>query len=891
MSVWTQGAALGWSTYLGGPDMDDSRAMAVDQNGHIYVLGSTEGTLPNISPTAQQPNPIGGGDAYLVKLSATGELVWGTYVGGERSDDAKSLAVAPNGDVLVLLTTSSQTLLSTADVYQPNYGGGFSDAFLARYTSEGQKIWGTYLGGDNNDIGFDLVTDNAGNAYAVGRTKSFNHVASPDAFQTEIAGDIDAFIYKIDPDGQRVWSTYFGGSRVDLGTAVATDLAQNVYLAGWTASETNFSTGGQQASYGGGQADMFIAKFRPDGQRDWCTYFGGVNNDFANDLAYNPDGSLIIVGSSFSPENISTPDTHQPYSDGSGEAVIAKFSLNGQRLWGSYFGGEDPDVFSEVNIAANGHLYVSGYARSEEEISTPCAPQEFHGEGIWDATLSVFGTAGRLRWSTYLGGSGEDQAYDVAISPDNDAVYFAGITKSSQNLSTPEAQQANFGGGDSDGFVARFDLCVPPVVALVDDGYICANQPENLIVDLLEGQCTFLAYALDGEPQELVRIESGRNTIELPENGWERVDLLSVGSAYCPGEIIGPNFIELALETLLPSEVVVQCDSASETYTAVFRLSGRSESFVELDGRGSFTGDLFTSYPIPFGASYSFRVSSTAACEILTINGQFECSPACPTLDLNLANDYQACIDDLFMLGPFPSENFPALGNQVDFRWSGPNNFRSESNQLLIENLNNSHAGSYQLVVSHAVVCTDSFAFQLRLDEKPLWSWDFQREPDCQRETADITLVSNQGNTQYSVDGSPYQTDPTFTNLDPGDHQIAVINEMGCMASDVIGWEKPLCPIYAPTAFSPNDDGINDRFRLFADFGQTIQIKRLEIFDRWGGSINRCVDLSVDDSTGWWNGNMPDGRPAAMGSYIWMAELMTASGQEILQSGIVNLLR
>ncbi|MEL6393599.1 MAG: SBBP repeat-containing protein, partial [Bacteroidota bacterium] len=116
-----QGPALDWATYIGGSEFDDARAIAVDESGFIYATGTTEGVLPNISADAHQSNPQGGKDAYLAKYAPEGSLVWATYLGGEDTDEAKSLAVSPSGEVLVMITTSSLTQLATTGVYQPEF--------------------------------------------------------------------------------------------------------------------------------------------------------------------------------------------------------------------------------------------------------------------------------------------------------------------------------------------------------------------------------------------------------------------------------------------------------------------------------------------------------------------------------------------------------------------------------------------------------------------------------------------------------------------------------------------------------------------------------------------------------------------------------------------------
>ncbi|MEM6397897.1 MAG: SBBP repeat-containing protein [Bacteroidota bacterium] len=882
--LYSQGQAIDWVTYQGGSELDDVRAMVIDESGNIYTTGETEGSLPNISIDAHQSTPPGGGqDAYLIKYAPDGQIIWSTYIGGEDDDIGAAIALGPGGDPYVLLTTSSETQLATTGVYQPEYGGGFSDTYLARFSPEGEQIWGTYLGGENNDLAFALTVDREGNAYAVGRTKSFTNLASPGAFQTEIAGDIDAFIYKIDDQGQRVWSTYFGGNRVDLSTGVIVDNAQNVYIGGWTASETNLATGGQQATYGGGQADMFLAKFRADGQRDWCTYYGGINNDFCNGLAFADDGNILVVGSSFSPENISTPGTHQPYSDGSGEAVLAKFSTNAQLIWGTYFGGEQPDVFSEVNSdPTTGKIYVAGYAKSADAISTDCAPQEQHADGIWDATISVFNTDGLLDWSSYLGAAEQEQAYAIAFDLADDAIAVAGITNSITNFAQGNSQQLDYGGGDGDGFVARYELCNPPIARLTDAGYLCDQRPPELLIELIEGRCTYATYAIDDVLQPRVQLQFGLNAIPLPNNEWSTIELIEIGTSDCPGQVEGIPYLIAATESLSVGQVVQQCDSVNQTYTASFRISGRSGTYLENADLGSFESDLFTSLPIPFGQSYSFQISSTAGCESLELVGPFECGDACMPIDLEIEDNYDGCIGENFLIGPFEGE---------DFRWSGPNSYRSESNQLLVENLEAGHAGIYELIVYHGVICTDTFTFSLAVHENPSISWQIAREPDCRNRTTDIILESDLPNVLFAVDNRSYVDSPSFSALEAGDHNLLAISNLGCETEMPFLLAEPLCPVYAPTAFSPNDDGINDQFKLFADRDLQARITRLDIFDRWGVSIHTNAGLSIHDPAASWNGKTPDGRLAPMGSYIWVAGIETEDGEQIRQSGLVNLIR
>jgi hypothetical protein len=129
------------------------------------------------------------------------------------------------------------------------------------------RIWGTYYGGSVNEEIFCICEDPDGNLYFTGSTFSPDNMATPGSFQENLAGEADAFLAKFTPDGVRLWATYYGGPAMDAGWWCEADQDGNVYLAGHTHSATGIATPGAHQTLLRGEQDAFLVKFTPEGQR------------------------------------------------------------------------------------------------------------------------------------------------------------------------------------------------------------------------------------------------------------------------------------------------------------------------------------------------------------------------------------------------------------------------------------------------------------------------------------------------------------------------------------------------------------------------------------------------------------------------------------------------
>ncbi len=169
------------------------------------------------------------------------------------------------GTIALVGYTTSTSGVSTANAHQAAYGGGSQDAFVAYYRGGGALAWSSYYGGSDIDLGESVCLDQVGNVVIAGATFSTNGIATPGSLQPALAGNYDAFTAKFTQFGQRMWGTYFGDALYDYAFGVACDAGGQIHIAGHTTSTANIATAtGAQLAYGGGTYDGFLTKFRPD---------------------------------------------------------------------------------------------------------------------------------------------------------------------------------------------------------------------------------------------------------------------------------------------------------------------------------------------------------------------------------------------------------------------------------------------------------------------------------------------------------------------------------------------------------------------------------------------------------------------------------------------------
>lgn len=349
---------ISFSTYLGGQLTDQASAIAVDREGNSYIVGTTSSNnFPLVKPLQASP---GGGplDIFIAKLSADGSsLVYTTYLGGSSIDQAFDIAVDSSNNIYITgLTISSN--FPTKSALQAQKGGGVFDAFVTKINASGSElVYSTYLGGNDDDQGFSLAVNQQGNVFVTGSTASRNF---PGVTEGVLNGITDGFVTELNRQGTAViYSRFLGGNDEDEASSIAIDSQDNAYITGDTFSPNFPLKDGVQANLAGGQ-DAFISKLNPSGDVIYSSYLGGTGNDSAIDIAVDLDGNAYITGSTASSNFPIKDALQIANAGGGDAFITKITANGKELIFSTYLGGTLTDNASSIALDPSGNIYVSG---------------------------------------------------------------------------------------------------------------------------------------------------------------------------------------------------------------------------------------------------------------------------------------------------------------------------------------------------------------------------------------------------------------------------------------------------------------------------------------------------------------------------------------------------
>ncbi len=384
-------------------------SVQIDKSGSLLLAFET-GQLKESAPVAWQE--INGNRVYVdVRFSQLGEkeigfqagqydasyplvidptLSWNTFLGESTDDDfAYGVAVDSSGNVYVA-GYSFVTWGSPVRAYTGN-----EDAFVAKLSNAGALTWSTFLGGSGADIGYAIAVDSSGNVYATGYSSAT--WGSP---VTAYTSGKDGFAAKLSSAGALTWHTFLGGSGTDdEGYNIAVDSSGNVYAGGFS----NATWGSPVRAYTAGY-DAFAAKLSSAGALTWNTFLGGTGAETRGAIAVDSSGNVYVAG--YTDATWGSPV--RAYTSGA-DSYAVKLSSAGALTWNTFLGGTGADAAESIAVDSSGNVYVSGSSGA-----TWGSPVTAYTSGV-DGYAAKLSSAGALTWNTFIGGSGNDTAYGIAV--------------------------------------------------------------------------------------------------------------------------------------------------------------------------------------------------------------------------------------------------------------------------------------------------------------------------------------------------------------------------------------------------------------------------------------------------------------------------------------------
>lgn len=957
-----------WSTYLGSSGDEIGNAVDTDYDGFVYVAGQTDNSSSLATSGAHQIANNGLTDGFFIKLDTFGFPMWSSYYGGSGDDIIHSIAQEGN-QILIAGTTNSTSDIASSGAHQTSLAGQ-EDAFLASFDQSGIRNWASYYGDVADDHAADVDIYNT-RIYLLGKTDSDTNLATAGAYKMS-ADSIDAFLVKFDTLGNLMWGTYFGGEGVDEGIELGVELDSNIYIFGNTSSNLNIASyDNYDTTYNGG-VDAFIAKFHYNGYFLHASYYGGPEDDVLTGGDVYGNTALYLCGATKSLDSIAFNSWIQDTLAGLEDAFLTRFNTKKSTICNGVSTGFASDTICQdtINImliggalgaGANWHWYlnacgpsgtllgigdtlsyfppagnVSIFVRAESvNNSTNCSwinlyvmPKPVVNITVNDSVLckndSLILSSSLADYYSWSGPNGFSDILQTTVIDSldtiNSGMYYLTITDSygckasdsidvlvNINPSTSYSVVNTTCIGNLDGEIVvtaqgsgdltyvwehtsadtsqLFNLAAGLYVLTVSDSNLCStldsivvqNPPSPVINSTITANdCEANNGAVDID----VSGNPGAYTYLWTPTSSTNQDLTNLSDGSYSLSITDSNACVFSETFIVPYQNNLLIDSVLVQHETCFGDEDGSATINLLSGEAPFN---FNWTPVLSGSN---NVSGLGAgTYIVEITDAYECYIS-DTIEIIAAPEILIVIDSLNhafcdeSTGYIYASSTGGLGGH-DYSWSPI----ASSDSYLINLL----GGNYTLMVTDSVGCSADTSITVIDYSSPSVTIN-----------AGTTLVGPGQSTNLEAQVSPigtytYLWSPS-SNLDCDSCQqvvasptidetysVTVTDTNGCKGYADVELIIDRCKDYfLPTIFSPNNDQLNDDWTLMGD---CVEAFNLKVFNRWGEVI-----YAGDANSYPWNGDFK-GKRVGNGSYVYQLEIQFHDGLSESVSGTVKVVK
>jgi gliding motility-associated-like protein len=855
------------STFIGDGRNDWGNALAVDASGNVFVTGYTwSDNFP--STTGSFSEPFNGvKDAYVAKFTNDlSTLLASTFIGGSSWDSGLAIVVEATGEVIVSGSTGSANFPIAGTSYDNTYNGGTNDVFVCKFDNElSSIITSTFIGGGDDDYGYDLALDPTGNVFVTGQTESTDYPATGGYDATFNGGFEDVFVSKLNNGlSALLTSTYLGGSTDESADAIITDAAGNVFITGFTYSD-DFPTAGMAIdSTHNGSGDIYVAKFNNNlSVLSAATFIGGTNFEESHAIALDSAQNLFIAGYSGSPEYPTTAGVYDDSHNGNHDAIITKINNELSDILASTFvGGADDDNCYGLVIERAESVFITGISFSGDYPMTNNAFDDTHnGErDIFFSRLS-FDLTG-LTESTYLGGRENDWALDLTID-DAGSVFIGGGTYSGDFPLQGSPYDDSYNGGE-DAIIAKIVGCG--------------------VNDFCDPNTAFGSILLDIEKDSVYTQGCSATASPGPmlEGGCFDFPAATVWYRFTPESDWDCIKIAIASEELpQPQMAVFAGDCPAKTASLPFACDV---------GAG---GELAIHMGLEAGLTYYLAVSDASGAE-----GYFdlvlENSPA-DALAVEVYTNNLQCFEssdgsiELLVNNGTGAMTYDWNADELD----GTN----EASTLAI--------GTYLITVTDENNCiAETDTITISQPDQIFVDLEFDTETKIILYGDTITAIALPSIAEDAVARTTWfptevltDTNPTqileqpISPLTSGEIIVVMEDTSGCVATDTsLIIVSTQFPFYVPNAFSPTSN--NPENAVFRPFGthKIARVNHLRIFNRWGTLVYERTNFPIDDASAGWDGSF-NGQRVDAGVYMYALEMVFIDGSIRQYAGDVTLIR
>lgn len=438
---FAQAQELVWAKQMSGPNEQNGKAVAVDTDGNVYTTGYFADTVDfdpgdgDFTLTAK-----GFGDVFVSKLDHDGNLVWARQIGGENTSDIAAgfdLAVDDDGNIYVTGDLDGVADFDPGPAVHKLVSAGSRDLFICKLSNDGDLVWARRIGGPGDDRGAGIALDSDGNVYT---TEYFEGSVDFDpgvgVHSLTSAGSTDAYILKLDNDGNFIWARGFGGAGRDSGLNLAVDESGMIYTTGsfWETADLDPGSAVLELT-SAGRNDIFVSKLDTAGNLLWARQMGGIGSDGGWDVAVDLKGSVYTTGISDGLADFD-PSINEFILTGGGSrsAFVSKLDSSGKFVWARRIGatelnpklnGSEEARGIGVAVGQAGGVYTTGLFVGTIDFDPGVGTASLTSLGLWDAFVSKLDSSGNFVWAGRIAGSHRNLANDLTVD-DVDNIYVVG---------------------------------------------------------------------------------------------------------------------------------------------------------------------------------------------------------------------------------------------------------------------------------------------------------------------------------------------------------------------------------------------------------------------------------------------------------------------------------
>lgn len=476
---------IAFSTYLGGDGVDDSSELMIDEEGDIYLLGSTYSSNFPVTAGAYKRNETDRGGLFILRMDANlSRIEFSAFIGCEGPLVARGLHVDPQGYIYIICHPEDPSFPVTSGSYDTTINGKVDGVILKMEPNATGLVYSTFIGGSMWDFPFDIAVDDLGNAIVAGVTYSSDFPTTDDAFDDHFSGSNCGFLLKLSSDGSDLlYSTFIDGGGAEEVENLWLLPSGEVYLLGATTSGNFPTTANAFDRTFNGWIDAFFMVFNITGSRVvHSTFIGGTGLDSGNDLFVDGEGNIHIVGVTYSRNFPTTIDAYDRQLNGDTDGYALKIRSTDWRLdYSTYLGGSYDDVIFGVCVDDQGRALVVGYSDSSNFPTTDSAHSSVI-DGSQDAVLTALSKDGAdLSYSTFLGGSDAESLVAIRLDP-RECPVMIGWTRSNDFPTTSGAYDTS---PDhlSDCVIMKMDLVIPSITSSTIPSALTTGDPFRLAIN------------------------------------------------------------------------------------------------------------------------------------------------------------------------------------------------------------------------------------------------------------------------------------------------------------------------------------------------------------------------------------------------------------------------